>query len=134
MSAYAESTLSGFERLRADVVWRPVIAALDEHAWTSTDKKYAEQFQQELASVGKGRYKLLPTALVRRLQACFSTLVGFDLIAMLLWVAAYWSCIGVHAWTSVLALQTVDGDLGCFLHCMTRVAVAGLGGVVMRIA
>ena len=80
LSVLAESTVSGFERLRADVMWRPVIAALDEHAWMSTDNKYAEQFDQELATLaGKGRYKVLPTALVRRLQACFSTLVGSGL-------------------------------------------------------
>ena len=56
-------------------MWRPVIAALDEHAWAST-KQQAEGFCEELASCVKGRYRFLPSSLVRRVQACFSTLVG----------------------------------------------------------
>lgn len=125
----AESTATGFERLRADVVWRPVIAALGEHAWMSKDKEYIERFHQELASCAKGRHKVLPSALARRLQACFSTLVGVHVLLMLPWCVACWSCVAEHVWLSICALQSIDGNRACLLHCVNRAVVAGLGGV-----
>ena len=74
-STSADLTLSAFERLRADVMWKPVIAAVDKDT-RSASREQSVKICELLTE--SGRIKLLPSSLVRRLQACLSTTVGHN--------------------------------------------------------
>ena len=76
----ADLTLSAFERLRADVMWKPVIAALGKETWADA-REQAAGLCQALALYSKCRSKVLPSGFVRRLQACFSILVGHSFVS-----------------------------------------------------
>jgi len=69
----ADLAASAVEQMRADPIWRPVIASMPAHSWSSKHKD-ALEFQQYIADVHKSS-KILSKLTARRLQICFSPLV-----------------------------------------------------------
>jgi len=72
---HAEMVVKGFENMRDDVMWSPVIAGLAEGCWADS-RQQALDFKHQLASMSKKECRVLPAGVVRRLRACFAPLVS----------------------------------------------------------
>ncbi len=89
----ADMAASPFEQMRADPIWRPVIAAMPAHSWSA---KYEDalEFRQYIADVHKSS-KMLSKMTARKLQICFSPLGFSEVRHLVCFASAYHMLCGI---------------------------------------